>query len=101
VRPDAIAEGRIRPRQLIDDLCQSREHGLAHIDQLVREWTPRIPLPPETIRHYLTHNIHYTLTPECRQSIHTFRTLAAEAGVLPALPELRFLDSRSSKTIFG
>jgi len=34
VRPDAIAEGRVRPRQLIDDLCQSREHGLAHIDQM-------------------------------------------------------------------
>ena len=101
VRPDAIAEGRIQPRQLIDDLCQSREHGLAHIDQLVREWTPRIALPPETIRHYLTHNIHYTLTPECRQSILTFRTFAAEAGVLPAFPELRFLDSRGSKTIFG
>jgi chorismate dehydratase len=89
VRPDALTD--ITPTQLTADLTLSRNHGLAHIDQLVEEWTPRIAIPPETIRHYLTHNIHYTLDAPCIESIRLFRKDAAEIGALPALPKLRFL----------
>jgi chorismate dehydratase len=87
VRPEAVTD----PTQLIADLNASRDNGLAHIDQLVAEWTPRIALPPETIRTYLTRNIHYTLDPACIESIHLFRTLAAETGILPPLRTLRML----------
>jgi len=91
VRPDAvpIAEDR---RQLIDDLSGSRDRGLAHIEYLVREWTPRIALPPETIRHYLEHNIHYVLDAPCERSITAFRRLASHVGVLDPLPHLPFLE---------
>jgi chorismate dehydratase len=89
VRPEALVD--ITPTQLTTDLEISRNHGLAHIDRLVEEWTPRIAIPPATIRHYLTHNIHYSLTPACIESIRLFRNKAAEAGALPALPNLRFL----------
>ena len=61
VRPEALAPSGMTAASLTRDLEQSRDHGLAHIDQLVEQWTPRIPIPSETIRHYLTHNIHYTL----------------------------------------
>jgi chorismate dehydratase len=91
VRPQAIEEGRVQAAQLIDDITRSREHGLAHIEDLVSEWTPRIALEPETIRHYLTTNIHYTLTPECVRTIELFRSLAAEEQILPPLPSPRFL----------
>jgi len=77
--------------QLIEDLLSSRDHGLAHIEQLVAEWTPRIDLPPDTIRNYLGGNIHYTLDPSCIAAIEIFRRYAAEADILPALPNLRFL----------
>jgi chorismate dehydratase len=90
-RPEAIAEGRIGAAQLIDDLTQSRDQGLAHIEDLVTEWTSRIALSPETIRHYFTQNIHYTLTPECAEAISLFRSYAAEEGILPPLPSPRFL----------
>jgi len=87
VRPDSIAD----PAQLIADLDHSRIAGLAHIDDLVAEWTPRIALPPATIHTYLTENIHYTLDPECLEALLLFRRYAAEIDVLAPLPEPRFL----------
>jgi chorismate dehydratase len=91
VRPESLAASALTPTRLIADLQQSRDHGLAHIDQLVAEWTPRIALPAATIHHYLTHNIHYTLSPACIEAIALFRRYAAEVSVLPPLPSLRFL----------
>jgi chorismate dehydratase len=91
VRPQALAAASLTPAQLTADLQLSREHGLAHIDSLVTEWTPRIAIPPATIRHYLTHHIHYSLSPACIQTIALFRRYAAEASLLPPLPTLRFL----------
>ncbi len=87
VRPDAISN---RSR-LLADLDLSRENGLTHIDDLVREWTPRIDLAPATIRTYLTENIHYKLDAECLETISLFRRYAAEADVLPPLPGMLFM----------
>jgi chorismate dehydratase len=89
VRPPALTH--VPAKQLIGDLNRSRELGVARIDEIVREWTPRIAIPPATIRAYLTRNLHYSLDEPCIAAIRTFRAWAAEAGVLPPLPELRFL----------
>lgn len=89
VRPEALTD--ITPQQLITDLNTSRDAGLAHVDELVAEWTPRLALSPETIRTYLTRNIHYTLDDECLRAITLFRELAAGIGVLPPLPRLNLL----------
>jgi chorismate dehydratase len=91
VRPESLAASALTPAQLTADLQLSRDHGLAHIDSLVEEWTPRIAIPPATIRHYLTHHIHYTLSPACIDAIALFRRYAAEAALLSPLPSLRFL----------
>jgi chorismate dehydratase len=91
VRPEALSIAHIIPTQLTADLNNSRTHGLANVEHLVAEWTPRIALPPATIRHYLTHNIHYTLDESCIRTIQLFRQYAVEIGLLPALPTLRFL----------
>jgi chorismate dehydratase len=92
VRPESLRNRNITAAQLIEDLTRSRDNGLAHIDDLVREWTPRIPLAPETIREYLTHNIYYTLTSDCIRTIEIFRYFASEARILPPLPSLNFLE---------
>jgi len=89
VRPESL-DG-LTPRQLIADLITSRENGLAHIDQLVAEWTPRLAISPETIRTYLTENIHYTLDTTCLESIHLFRSLAEKINLLPPLRTLPML----------
>jgi chorismate dehydratase len=98
VRPQSLTASTITAAQLgvsreelIRDLQQSRDHGLANLNTIVAEWTPRIALPPATIRDYLTRNIHYTLSPDCLAAITLFRRLAAEVNVLPPLPTLRIL----------
>jgi chorismate dehydratase len=91
VRPEALVTSNLTPAQITADVEGSRDHGLAHIEDLVEEWTPRISIPPTTIRHYLTQNIHYHLDPDCIRTIELFRQYAAEVEVLPPLPHLRFL----------
>ncbi len=92
-RPESLTRADLSSSALIADLTASRDHGLANLDTLVAEWSTRIALPPATIRHYLTRNIHYTLDDDCIAAIHHLRTLAAEANLLPPLPDLRFLES--------
>jgi len=86
-RPEAIADSA----QLTADLDRSRTNGLAHIDDLVAEWTPRLAIPTATIHSYLTRNIHYTLDSACLDSLLLFRRYAAEIEFLPPLPNPRFL----------
>lgn len=97
VRRDAVStgDGTDDRWQIIQDFNLSRDHGLAHIDALVIEWSTRIALPPATISTYLKENIHYILDESCVQAIQTFRALAAQAGILDPLPELLFLDEGS------
>lgn len=90
-RPEALAQSHLPPEQLQSDLIASRDHGLAHIEDLVREWSPRIAISPSTIRDYLSVNIHYTLTEDCIRAVELFRRYAAHSGILPPLPSLRFL----------
>ncbi len=65
------------------DFLRSRDHGLAHIPDLVDEWSAKLPLPADTIRQYLTNNIHYILDEECLEGMRVFFRRAAETGVLP------------------
>jgi chorismate dehydratase len=103
VRPESLAPAALAPaalrrgdaltaQQLIADLTASRDAGLAHTEQLVNEWTPRLALSSNTIRTYLRHNIHYTLDPDCLRAIELFRALAATIGALPPLPALNLLS---------
>jgi chorismate dehydratase len=91
VRPESLKPETRPPGQLIEDLNRSRDRGLTHIDDLVRDWTPRIALAPAAIHSYLTENIHYTLDPACIETIQLFRRYAAEVDALPPLPVPRFL----------
>jgi chorismate dehydratase len=66
-----------------EDFISSRDHGLESIDALITEWSRRIPLTEETIRSYLTTNIHYVLDEECVEGMAGFFRMAAEVGLLP------------------
>lgn len=76
-RPDLLTA------QVVQDFTRSRDNGLANIEQIVTEWTRRIPLSEHLIRTYLTHNIHYVLDEECITGMRGFFRMAAESGVLP------------------
>ncbi len=73
---------------------ESRDHGLqpGNLDQIAREWAPRLGLSESEIRTYLTENIHYDLDPACLDGLRLFYRYASECGALPAAPALRFLD---------
>jgi chorismate dehydratase len=81
-------------RRICDDFIGSRDHGLENIDSLVRHWSRQLPLSEQTIRSYLTQNIHYILDEECIQGMRGFFRMAAETGVLPTY-ELPTLDLTS------
>jgi chorismate dehydratase len=68
---------------IANDFIQSRDHGLQNIDTLVAEWSGRIAIPEQTIRAYLTTNIHYVLDEECLEAMKVFFRMAAQAGALP------------------
>jgi chorismate dehydratase len=68
---------------IISDFINSRDHGLQNIDALVAEWSGRIAIPEQTIRAYLTTNIHYILDEECLEAMKVFFRMAAQAGALP------------------
>jgi chorismate dehydratase len=70
-------------KSIVQDLIRSRDHGLANIDTLVSEWARKLPLPEDTIRAYLTTNIHYVLDEECLEGMRVFYQKAAECGALP------------------
>jgi chorismate dehydratase len=80
----AAAWGGPLDEGIADDFILSRDHGLANIDALVAERSARFPIPEETIRTYLTANIHYVLDQECVEGMRGFFRMAAEYGILPS-----------------
>jgi len=72
---------------------KSRDHGLSpqRLETIAQEWAPRLGLPVEVIRVYLTHNIHYYLDSPCLEGLALYYRLGAEIGALPRVPELRFV----------
>jgi chorismate dehydratase len=68
---------------ITSDFNQSRIHGQQNIDTLVAEWSNKLPISEETIRTYLTANIHYVLDEECIEGMRVFFRMAAELGILP------------------
>jgi chorismate dehydratase len=72
---------------------QSRDHGLQpeNLDVIAKEWAPKLGLTEPDIRSYLTENIHYYLDRQNHAGLRLFLQLSHEIGLIPAVPELRFL----------
>jgi chorismate dehydratase len=90
VREEAIRSAPLR-EQLVRDLLESRDAGLAHIDDLADEWARHIDVPRTTIHTYLSQNIHYILDEDCITGLKRFYELAAECDVLPPFKDLPLL----------
>jgi chorismate dehydratase len=91
LRSGALEETGACATEVVADLQASRDHGLAHVEDLVEEWSGRIAVPRDTIRFYLTNNIHYILDEACLRGLDAFYRLAAECGALPPAPALTLL----------
>jgi chorismate dehydratase len=73
----------------------SRDHGLepSSLNQIAREWAPRLDISESSVKSYLTQNIHYQLDAGCLEGLRMFYQYAAQIGALPAAPELQFMDA--------
>ena len=92
--PSAVCVAKRRHAQDLATIFQhSRDHGLepASLDQITREWAPRLGLKEADVRSYLTENIYYHLDAACLEGLQLFYRYAAEIGALPAAPEIHFL----------
>ncbi len=96
VRGSALAEAD-PALDLAGIFRDSRDHGLqpSSLNQISREWAPRVGLREGDVRSYLTENIYYHLDAGCLEGLQLFYRYAAEIGVLPAAPELEFEDIRA------
>ncbi len=73
-----------------EDFEQSRDYGLAHIDEIAEEYAPQLSMFPEGVKAYLTTNIDYSLDEENRNGLRLFYKLAREVGIIPVENELYF-----------
>ncbi len=102
VRGAALAE--VDPSlSLAETFRESRDHGLEarSLNQIAREWAPRLEISENDVREYLTENIHYQLDAGCLEGLRLFYRYGAEVGVLPMAPELRFVKAASTAALRG
>ena len=92
VRDDAVANLQ-SDLNLTETFQRSRDHGLepANLENIVREWAPRLKQNNRSVMSYLTENIHYSLDEACLDGLRLYYRYATELGALPKIPELRFL----------
>ena len=71
----------------------SRDHGLLpeSVSVIAKEWGPKLGITENEVTTYLTQNIHYLLDRENHAGLQLFLTYAHEIGLIPGVPELRFL----------
>lgn len=83
--------------EVVEIFQRSRDNGLKpeHVDELAREWAPKIGISEQDIRTYLTENIHYHLDAENLEGLNLFFQYAAELKLIESPPDLRFLPAHS------
>jgi len=90
VRAGALQETDL---DLVRIFQQSRDHGLANVDALARDWAPRVGISEQAVRTYLSENIDYSLDDENLAGLELFLRYAVECGVLPATKPLEFVGA--------
>ena len=73
------------------DFEDSRDYGLAHVDEISAEYAAKLNMRPSGVKVYLTQNIDYSLDEENRKGLRLFFKLAREAGIIPVEKDLSFV----------
>lgn len=69
-------------------LSVARDRGIVAAPQIAKLMGPLLGWPVELATQYLTKNLIYKLTPQAAAGMQRFLELAAEEGMIPAVPEL-------------
>jgi chorismate dehydratase len=73
------------------DFEESREFGLAHVDDIAAEYALKLNMEAAEVKVYLTENIDYSLDEENLGGLRLFFKLACETGIIPVEKELHFV----------
>ena len=90
VRRAAIAE-HADPAQFAAIFQHSRDHGLAHLDEIAREWSPRVGISEADVRDYLSRNIDFTFGDANHAGLELFFRLAQEFSLISQIRPLELL----------
>lgn len=93
----AALSGNDEATEVVEIFQRSRDNGTKpeHIDQLAREWSPKIGISEQEVRTYLTQNIDYHLDAENLEGLALFFQYAVELKLIDRAPDLRFLPAHS------
>jgi chorismate dehydratase len=72
------------------DFEDSRDFGLAHVDDIAAEYAPKLNMKTSGVKVYLTQNIDYSLDEENRKGLRLFYKLSRELGIIPVEKDLFF-----------
>jgi chorismate dehydratase len=92
IRLDALTRAP-RDLDLVKVFQQSRDHGLepANLRTIAQQWSSKLKLSEGDIHTYLTENVHYYLDRQCHAGLQLFLRYSQEIGLIPEVPDLRFL----------
>ena len=86
---------------LLRDFLTAKHEGLSQLPQLAAEYAPMLQLPVENLLSYLQDNVNYDLDQENIAGMQRYFELAGEAGLIPAVQELRFLRPEALNAVTG
>jgi chorismate dehydratase len=90
----AVRESSVRDAEHAAELTRifqaSRDHGLQNLPAIAGQWAQRLGLTEQDVTSYLTDNIHFELDAASLEGLQLYYRYAAEIGVLPRVPDLRF-----------
>jgi chorismate dehydratase len=90
VRKQAIESHPLRGN-LAHIFQQSRDHGLANVGALAREWAPRVGISEQDVKRYLSSDISYSLDRHNIEGVALFFRLAHQCQLLSQARDLDFL----------
>ena len=82
---------------LDESLCQARDLGLEHVDEIAEREAQALGIDRQTAYTYLTENLHFRLSSAERNGLKLFRDLAARLDLAPQGVDLVFRDCAAAR----
>ncbi len=73
------------------DFAGARDEGVAHIDEIVRDYQDKIPMSSDELRNYLTENIVFNVDESMEKGLRLYFELAFKHGLIERVKPLRFI----------
>jgi chorismate dehydratase len=73
------------------DFVEAKREGLAHVEEIARDYSGRLGLPESELLSYLTRNISYDLDEDSLEGLKLYYRLANETGLIPGPRNLEYV----------